>query len=313
MNIYKKILDSLSSKKFNGELLKDVCMTKYTTYKIGGKASVFAKVYDCQSLQDLLRVCKKQNICWHIIGKGSNLLVSDKGYEGVIVYLDGDFKNYTYDNNIYDVGAAVLLAQIVNDSKKKMLSGFEFGVGTPGTIGGAVKMNAGTANQWISNVVKSVVVLNENLKIDERMAENITWGYRHSSILDNEIILRVTFEVKKVDVQKKDIFLQKFNEMLDKRHAIQPLNYPSCGSVFKNPKDSSAGKLIEDAGLKGLSHGGGEISDKHANFILNKNKAKAQDIVWLIHKAQKEVFDKFSIKLLPEVKFLGFDENVSIF
>lgn len=310
----KIIIDQISNIE-NTETLLNESLSKHTTYKIGGEAKVFLKVKTLAALSSVLKICKNNNVETFIIGRGSNLLVSDEGFDGVIIYLEGEFKEIIFDSNsnTYTVGCGVLLSKMVSICKRNSHSGFEFAVGTPGTIGGALKMNAGTRTDWIGSRVCKVWILDSLGNIIEKYPKDLVWGYRQSSFKDNEIILRCTFMVNPINSEKCDLMIQNMKASLEKRHASQPFNKPSCGSVFRNPDGFSAGKLIQDSGLKGYRIGGAQISDKHANFFINAGGASANDMVALINLAQKTVYKKFNVKLLTEVRFLGFKDKPILF
>lgn len=242
------------------------------------------------------------------------MLVSDEGFDGIIIKLAGDFASIKIDDeNFCKCGAAVSTAKLHNFYLDNNLEGAEFLAGIPGSIGGAIKMNAGTKDVGISSILQEITLIDNSLEIKTIAAELIDWQYRNSSIKNDEIILSAKFKFNKVSDAKIDEIKSKISQMNERRRESQPIGMPSCGSVFKNPVGNSAGKLIEEAGLKGKEIGGAMISDVHANFIVNINCASAQDVVSLIQLAQKEVFEKFSVKLQTELKFLGFDKQCSLF
>lgn len=301
---------------FEGHIKYDEPMNKHTSYKIGGPAKVFVRANTVDALRQLILKCKELKIPYMVIGKGSNLLFSDEGYDGVIITLSGNFKSIKYyeDKQTYIVGPATLLSSLVNDALKRSVSGMEFAVGTPGNIGGAIKGNAGTVDKSISDILISVKTMDQNGEITTKPANTIDWGYRYSSIKDDEIILEAEIKVNKLDhINDIQALNDNMNSIMTRRHKVQPLNFPSCGSVFKNPQGYSAGKLIEDCNIKGMRIGDAMISAKHANFIVNVGHAKAADVVELINIAQENVYKKFNVKLIPEVKFIGFEKSCSLF
>lgn len=310
------MIQALCLENFNGKIINNENLASHSTYKIGGPAKFFAFVNDEQSLQNLIKKAKKCNINWTIIGGGSNFLFSDEGFDGLIIKLDGDFKKFSFNkqSNICCCGAGVKTQKIYNEFQKNCLSGLEFCAGIPGTIGGATKMNAGMKNEWISQSLKSVRIINSQGEIRNLDAKNMKWGYRYSEIDDCEVILSVEIEYKKIaSEQEKQNFEKISVDYKQMRQSKQPYGSFCCGSVFKNPQDNFAGKLIEDAGFKGKSIGGASVSDIHCNFIVNNNNAKASDVVCLIQAIQRDVYEKNNIKLMPEVKFLGFKDKVSLF
>lgn len=310
---FEKIKESVS---FSGTINFNVSLDSYTTYKIGGCADTFITVNDFLSLILVIKHCKNQGIPFYVIGGGSNLLISDDGFRGVVIKLSGEFKNFEFkeQENTYKVGAGCSLQSIVKHSVENGMSGIEFCAGTPGSIGGAVKVNAGSASEYIGSAVSSIDVLNKNLEVVTINRSKLIFTYRSSNIPDDCIILSANIKLNKTNSKSKVIELNnKYKEKLEFRRQNQPLNYPSCGSVFKNPKSSSAGYLIDSLGIKGMRHGGACVSEKHANFIINKKNATARDVVYIINYIQKKVYEKYKIKLLPEVKFLGFDKQVTLF
>lgn len=301
---------------FNGEILENEDMSKHTTYNIGGPARYFVRVNDISSLSSLLRACKDNNLRWEIIGGGSNLLVSDEGIDACVIVLDGEFKNLNFDNNsnLCECGAGVSLAKLLNEFKKRYLRGLEFAVGIPGSVGGAVKMNAGRKSQWIASQLDSVTIINDSGKTTELSVSDIEWGYRSSSIKNNEIVTSVKIRYKTLSTENERAKMRsEINALTKLRREIQPTTLPSCGSVFKNPEKTWAGKLIEEAGFKGKKVGGAQVSEKHANFIVNNGGARAEDVLSLINDIQNKVYADTNIKLVPEVRFMGFKKNTSLF
>lgn len=308
---------NLSSKeKFNLLVKSNVPLADFTTYKIGGPAKYFVKVKNFEDLEFLLEYAKEHNINWFIIGGGSNLLISDNGFDGLVLKLAGDFDSIYFDesDNSIVCGAGTSLSKIVNYYIKNNFLGSEFLCGIPGKIGGAVKMNAGLKTQWLSSLIKWVKVLNNDCSIIKLNKNQIDWDYRYSSIKSDQIVLEVALDYKNAN-SDKDIqdAQEKIEELLAKRKNSQPYNFPCCGSVFKNPEGEFSAKLIEEAGLKGLTIGGAQVSEKHANFIINKDGAKAKDVVDIIQKIQIKVHEKNDIMLKPELKFVGFTEECSLF
>ncbi len=290
---------------FEGDVRLDEPMARHTTYRIGGPARAFAEVRSVAALRTILEVCKAEGLLWCVVGKGSNLLVSDAGYDGVVLALSGDFRKWRFDEDScrVTVGAGTMLSRLVQEVFHRGYSGMEFAVGTPGTVGGALCMNAGTKDDWIASRVVSVTILRACDGLVRLSANDITWGYRSSSFSPEEIIVEAELQLKP---SLSGAVHEKMNTLLSRRKESQPLNYPSCGSVFRNPEGHSAGALIEGAGLKGAILGGAQISDKHANFIVNKDKATAQDVKGLIALAQDKVKECYGVELQTEVRFLGF-------
>ena len=239
------------------------------------------------------------------MGKGSNLLVSDAGFKGAVIVLAGEFRNWKFDeeNARVVVGAGTTLSRLVQEVFHRGYSGMEFAVGTPGSVGGAVSMNAGTKDDWIGSRAVSVTTFAPDQGLKRYAPSDIEWAYRSTSFAPDEIIVEV--ELQLTPALSGNIH-DRMRTLLERRKASQPLEYPSCGSVFKNPEGSSAGQLIEQVGLKGERVGGAQISEVHANFIVNRDNATAQDVLELINLARSKVYEAYGIELQPEVRFLGF-------
>lgn len=293
---------------FDGEIRLDEPLSKHTSYRIGGPARAYILVNSPAALSAALTACKADECPWVVVGKGSNLLVSDAGFKGAVIVLAGEFRNWKFDeeNARVVVGAGTTLSRLVQEVFHRGYSGMEFAVGTPGSVGGAVRMNAGTKDDWIGSRVVSVTTFAPDQGLKRYAPSDIEWAYRSTSFAPDEIIVEV--ELQLTPALSGNIH-DKMRTLLERRKASQPLEYPSCGSVFKNPEDTSAGALIDEVGLKGSMCGGAQISEKHANFIVNKNKACASDVLALIKRAQEKVKEHYGIELQPEVKFLGFEEE----
>ena len=293
---------------FDGEIRLDEPLSKHTSYRIGGPARAYILVNSPAALSAVLTACKADECPWVVVGKGSTLLVSDAGFKGAVIVLAGEFRNWKFDeeNARVVVGAGTTLSRLVQEVFHRGYSGMEFAVGTPGSVGGAVRMNAGTKDDWIGSRVVSVTTFAPDQGLKRYAPSDIEWAYRSTSFAPDEIIVEV--ELQLTPALSGNIH-DKMRTLLERRKASQPLEYPSCGSVFKNPEDASAGALIDEVGLKGSMCGGAQISEKHANFIVNKNKACASDVLALIKRAQEKVKEHYGIELQPEVKFLGFEEE----
>ncbi|MDD4899281.1 MAG: UDP-N-acetylmuramate dehydrogenase [Candidatus Omnitrophica bacterium] len=286
-------------KRLKGNVKLAEPLKRHTTYKIGGAAKIFFEPYDMQGLESALVFFKARKIPVLLIGAGSNILAGDKGIKAAVIRLNSpDFKKITLQDRYLHAGAGAALASLVNAAKAHGLSGLEFLSGIPGTVGGALFMNAGAWGDSIVDYVEKINLLDYNGKRVVLEGKNLNFTYR-SSGLEKYIILNAIFKLKKssrVEIARK---LAKFREQ---KVSTQDLGKPSCGCVFKNPQGSSAGKLIDACGLKGRQSGGARISSKHANFILNQSHAKAADVLRLMALAKKEVKKKFKIDLQPEVK-----------
>ena len=292
----EKIRNIIASEDIKmNEALKD-----HTSYKIGGQAEIYLYPRNKDQLIELLQLLKNAEISYFIIGKGSNVLASDEGFKGCIIDLTKHFSDINVNNDRMTVGAGALLTTIAFAAIKNSLSGMEELAGIPGTLGGALLMNAGCYGNEISKHVESVSFLNTENKIEELSIDKIRFGYRTSSLKGNILIESKLKFVKGDPVKIKE----KTDEFLVKRRTSQPLDLPSCGSVFKRPENNFAGKLIEDAGLKGKSIGGAQVSEKHAGFIVNKENATANDVKELINLIKNTVNEKFDIILEEEVIYI---------
>ena len=289
-----------------GSIIEDEPLYKHTTYKVGGPARIYLKVKDIDSLVKTITYCRKHRVKHMIIGRGSNLLFSDKEYEGVIISLVECFTEVKINGSLIKAQAGVSMISLAYQAAKIGLSGFEFMGGIPGNIGGGIFMNAGAYKSCLSEVVKSVKVLDECLKVVELSKDEMDFSYRHSIIQDHPkwIVLEATFVLENKSVEE-------INETLDKRKerrmSTQPWNKPSAGSVFRNPEGAAAWKYIDDAGLRGYEIGGAQVSPKHSNFIVNNGYASAKDIHDLIFYVQKTVQEKYGVLLKPEVRFINWE------
>ena len=294
----------LELEKLNlGKIEKDILLSTLTTYKTGGIAKIVIYPNGINNLKELIKLIHKYNINYFILGKGSNTLFSDNEFNGVIIKLDKLNSFEIKQNEIY-VESGMILSKLVQESVKNNLSGLEFAIGIPGTIGGAIYMNAGAYGSNISNIIKSVIALNEKLQIEEIPLEKLKFDYRYSIFQANKNLICVAANIK-LKFGNHDEIANKIKENLLKRKNSQPLEYPSAGSVFRNPEGNYAGKIIEELGLKGKNIGGAEISTKHANFIINKNNASSSDILNLIKLVQKEAKDKYKIDLKLEQQLVN--------
>ena len=290
----------------DADVRRDERLSRHTTYRIGGPAALFVAAHSYAALARTLSVLAAERVEWVILGKGSNLLVADKGYDGCVITLDGEFARHSFaEDGTLTAGAGASLPRLVNDALKAGLSGLEPCAGIPGTLGGAVSMNAGTRREWIGSIVRDVVVLRPGEGMHRYEGGEIEWGYRSTSLPTSEIILEATLELEPAPSER---IAQDMEARLRRRRERQPLGAPSCGSVFRNPVGHSVGALIESCGLKGEAVGGAQISPEHANFIVNRGGATAADVVALIARAHDAVRDRYGIDLACEVKLLGFGE-----
>jgi len=282
-------------------------MSRHTTYRIGGPAAL---LIDCDSVPDLAAatsILAEEGVPWRVLGKGSNVLVSDDGYNGAVLTLGRDFKRHALEDERLRTGAGVILAAVVRDAFSAGRTGLEFAVGVPGTVGGALAMNAGSRDEWIGTIVESVTLFVPGQGLVGVRGPEVAWGYRRSDLTARGIIVEAALRVLEGD----EVHIRRTMEAsLRRRKRSQPLGLPSAGSVFVNPESDSAGRLIEAAGLKGVRIGGAQVSDVHANFIVNAGGATAADVVALVKLIRDTVKETNGIELRPEVRFLGsFDES----
>ncbi len=285
-------------------------MCNHTTFKVGGVADLFVSVSSEKEITALIRLLKDEAVPYFIVGNGSNLLVSDEGYRGCVICVGKDFSGIEVTNGEYageeceiKVLAGTLLIKTANFALEKSLTGLEFASGIPGNVGGAIFMNAGAYGGEMKQVVTSVRLYDiENDEIVEKTCEEMDFSYRHSILKEHPYVVIST----KLKLIKGDAVLikERMDELAIARKTKQPLEYPSAGSTFKRPEGYFAGKLIEDAGLKGYSVGGAEVSIKHSGFVINKNAATAKDVLTLIDDVITIVKDKFDVTLEPEVLIL---------
>ena len=281
-------------------------MKAHTSFKIGGPAEVYIVVKTIQELQKINDIAKKNNIPIYIIGNGSNILVTDKGIKGIVVKNEIkklEIENIENENIKLKIGAGNKIIETAHVLLKEEISGFEELSGIPGTIGGAIKMNAGANGKEIKDIITQVVVLDEKGNIEVLQKDDLNLTYRNSIFRTNKsIILEAEFILKK---GKKEEIKYKMDNYAKIRKEKQPLEYPSAGSTFKRGDNYITAKLIDEAGLKGFKIGGAEISTKHAGFIINKNNATAKDILDLIKYTQDEIYKKFGKKIQLEVEIIG--------
>lgn len=286
-------------------ILKNEPMKNHISFKIGGPAIAVVKPNSIEKIIKTIKLLEKENIKHYILGNGTNVLFPDEGYNGIIIKVAEQFNEITIKGNEVCVQAGELLSKVSKIAAKESLTGLEFALGIPGTIGGAVTMNAGAYDGEMKDVVKSVEVINQQGEVIVLKNDEMLFGYRSSIAKEKDyIILGVKLELKKGNFE--DIH-NKMDELTKKRTSKQPLHLPSAGSTFKRPKGNYAGKLIEDAGLKGLTYGGAQVSDLHSGFIVNIDNASYDDVVTLIGMVKSIVKEKFKVDLEPEIKIIERD------
>ena len=286
-----------------GRIEENISLKKYTTYKVGGKSRCVVYPKNVDKLVKLIKLLNQNNIKYKIIGNGSNLLFSDKDYDGILIKLV-DFDDIEINDNRIKVGAGYSLMKLSRIAMKNSLTGLEFAAGIPGTVGGAVFMNAGAYKSDMGYIVKSVKVLTPDYRIIELENRELDFHYRTSYLKKHPKYICLEAVIK-LEHGSRSAIENLMKERLKRRMSSQPLNYPSAGSVFRNPKDMFAGELIENLGLKGMKHNGAMISDKHANFIVNTGNAKSEDIKYLIDYAYNKVKEKYNVEMVVEQEFVN--------
>ena len=285
------------------QILEEEPMKKHTTFRIGGPAEYLILPQTTEEIADVIKLCRQEEIPWYIVGNGSNLLVADEGVRGVVIQLLRNFNQIQVEGCQIRMQAGAQNAAVAKRALDASLTGFEFAAGIPGTIGGAVVMNAGAYGGEMKDILKEVTVLDPNGMIRTIPAEELELGYRTSIIArKGYVVLEAVIVLKTGDPKE---IKAAMDELKEKRVTKQPLEYPSAGSTFKRPEGYFAGKLIMDAGLRGFSVGGAQISEKHCGFVINKGNATAKDVTELMDETKKIVMEKFGVALEPEVKRLG--------
>lgn len=278
-------------------------MQRHTTFRVGGPAWRYIEVNNIEELQSVIQTLSENGKEYMILGNGSNLLVSDEGIEKAVISLEGDFKTLEINGNTITAGAGMLLSQVAAKALENSLTGMEFAAGIPGTLGGAMVMNAGAYGGEMKDIVASVLTMDTKGRFLELATDELELGYR-SSIFKKQplIVLKVTINL---EAGEKDSIKGRMDELAFKRRDKQPLEFASAGSTFKRPEGYFAGKLIEDSGLKGFAIGDACVSEKHCGFVVNKGNASADEIYQVIKHVQKKVLEDFSVMLEPEVILLG--------
>ena len=309
----KSVRDKIKS-LVKGQVLFDEPMSRHTSFRIGGPADYWVEPEDLEDLKRILKLSSDNCLPWKVLGRGTNILVRDEGFPGIIVTLKGDcFRELEFCEEKVDredgrlcrviAGAGVLLSCLVSEAVQRGLRGLEFAVGIPGTVGGAVAMNAGTREKSLMEVVDKIEVLNAEGKVSTLRKEQIGFRYRGSDLSPDQVILKVELGLKKG--KRKDAG-NLMNEFKRQRNVTQPLSEPSAGCIFKNPPGGiSAGELIEKAELKGARVGDAQISLRHANFIVNRGEARAEDVIILMERVRDTIRERMGIDLEPEIEIIG--------
>ncbi|MBQ6538637.1 MAG: UDP-N-acetylmuramate dehydrogenase [Eubacterium sp.] len=282
-------------------------MRLHTTFKVGGNARYYLVPESFDDVKKALEFAQEKKLPHYIIGKGSNLLFSDDPYDGVVIEIGSGLNDIRISGTTIEAYAGVSLVTLSKKAADESLAGLEFASGIPGTVGGAVVMNAGAYDGEIKNVLKEVKILTNNNEIITKKTDELDLSYRHSIFQNNsDIVLSATFELQQGN---KEEIISKIKELNAKRKEKQPLEFPSAGSTFKRPEGYFAGKLIQDSGLRGYSVGGAQVSEKHCGFVVNTGEATATDIYELITKVRQIVLEKQGVELEPEVRLVGFSDQ----
>ena len=276
---------------------------QHTTFRIGGPADFYLCPHSTNEVQEIVEICKEEKLPYFVLGNGSNLLVSDKGYRGVVIQLWKNFSDITVKDCCIQAKAGALLSKVAAEALEAGLTGMEFASGIPGTIGGAAFMNAGAYGGEMKDIIKSVKVLDTQGEVRVLPKEELKMGYRTSIVKEKGYtVLSVELELTRGNQEE---IRNTMEDLKERRTSKQPLEMPSAGSTFKRPEGYFAGKLIMDSGLRGFSVGGAQVSEKHCGFVVNKGGATAMDVLNLIREVQRRVKEQFGVDLETEVRFLG--------
>lgn len=302
MNQFRGLRDLFKEFYKEENIILDAEMKNYVHFRVGGPADILLIPETKEQVVNSIEICRSNKVPFYVVGNGSNLLVRDGGIRGVVIKL-GEVKNITVNGDKVNAECGALLKDVSSAGLSNSLTGFEFACGIPGTVGGAVFMNAGAYHGEISDVIESADVIDTEGNIITLNKEELELGYRSSSVMKKGyIVLCAIFKLQDGEEEK---IKERVDDLTFMRESKQPLEYPSAGSTFKRPEGYFAGKLIQDAGLKGFVLGGAAVSEKHSGFVINKNKATAKDIIDLIHHVQNEVKNQFGVELHPEVRIIG--------
>lgn len=297
------LFNELAAAVGSDHIWKDEMMKKHTTFRIGGPADIFAAPETEEGIRAVQRLCREYHVPLYVIGNGSNLLVSDQGIRGVVMQLFKNYSGISAEGKVITAKCGILLSALARQALAHNLSGLEFASGIPGTLGGAAVMNAGAYGGEMKDVIRRVRVLTPEGEILTPGIEELEMGYRTSIIAKkNYLVLEAELHLEEGDSAQ---ILRRMEELKEQRVSKQPLELPSAGSTFKRPEGYFAGKLIMDAGLRGFTCGGAQVSEKHCGFVVNRNQATAEDVRRLIREVRRIVFEKYGVTLEPEVKMVG--------
>ena len=304
---YNSDINSLTKKleKINSvKVEKDIKLADYSSFRVGGTADLFVTPQNVEAVKRVMPRIYKSEISYFILGKGSNLIISDQGYRGIIIYT-GELNNYRIQGKIITAETGIELSELADIACENSLSGFEFAAGIPGTLGGALYMNAGAYGGEMKDIIESARLITEDGKINFLNKKDLELSYRNSLLQKKNKKLLALDLTMKLKASKKEEIKKKMKDLHQRRWSKQPMEMPSAGSIFKRPPGHYTGPLIEKAGLKGFQIGGAQISQKHAGFIVNKGDATAEDIIKLINKVKEEVYKISGVQLEVEPRFLG--------
>lgn len=305
MNQFRGLIDLFKKLYKEENIIEDAQMKDHVYFRVGGSADILLIPETKEQVIKSIEICRNNNVPFYVVGNGSNLLVKDGGIRGVVIKL-GKVKNVSVDGDRINAECGALLKDVSNAGLENSLTGFEFACGIPGTVGGAVFMNAGAYHGEIADVIESADVIDTEGNVITLNKEQLELGYRTSYVMKKGyIVLSAIFKLQSGEEEK---IKERVSDLTFMRESKQPLEYPSAGSTFKRPEGYFAGKLIQDAGLKGFTLGGAAVSEKHSGFVINKNNATASDIINLIHHIQDEVKKQFGVDLHPEVRIIGEDK-----
>lgn len=296
-------LEKLACCMPEGQIRTDEPMADHTTFRLGGAADFFVLPQKAEEVQAVVKLCRREGMPYYIIGNGSNLLVSDRGYRGTVICICDGMNEICAEGEYIRAQAGALMSEIASAALENSLTGFEFASGIPGTIGGAAVMNAGAYGGEMKDVIVGVTVLDEKDEIRQLTQSELEFGYRTSAVMKHGYtVLGAVLKLKKGEQEK---IKAEMDELASRRTAKQPLEYPSAGSTFKRPEGYFAGKLIQDTGLSGYRIGGAQVSVKHSGFVINTGNATAEDVDNLMRAVSDKVYEKFGVRLEPEVRKLG--------
>ena len=282
-------------------VLEQELMQKHTTFRVGGAAKYFAMPKNVDEIQTLIAYCQKQNMPYCVLGNGSNVLFADAGYDGMIIQIGNAMSEIRVDGTAVYAQAGAILARVAKTAYEAGLTGMEFAAGIPGSIGGAIVMNAGAYGGEMKDIVSCVDVLSTDGTRRKYTCDEMEFSYRHSIIDSDKIVVGVELALQKGD---KTVILNRMNELAEARRSKQPLEYPSAGSTFKRPEGYFAAKLIDDSGLRGYRVGGAMVSEKHCGFVVNVEHASTADVLAVMQHVQEVVNEKYGVMLEPEVRII---------